>query len=307
MAISGLEFRVAITDIEWFSYFRARPALTEMNFWRPGTPNTRAEPGTYWIFLLKPNTVAGCALVEGAQPLPLWLAWDAFGIGNGCDTREQLLSRITIYRKKSPSNSPTTLETEIGCVGLTDPIFFDKPFDFEPYQSTWTNRTQATKKYSTESSEGAALWKQIQSRLVAHTGVSPGSPFEANRMVRVRLGQGGFRMRVIESYGRRCAITGEKSLPALEAAHIKPFTIVKEHEVNNGLLLRADIHKLFDLGYVTVTPDFRFAVSPALREEYSNGRIYYDLAGRQIHLPAAEAERPDRDYLDWHASQVFIK
>jgi putative restriction endonuclease len=281
--------------------------LTEMNFWRPGTPNTRVEPGAYWVFLLKPNTIAGCARVEGSQPLPLWLAWEAFGTGNGCDNRDELFSRIAAYRKNSPSNSPTNLETEIGCVGLTDPVFFDDPFDFEPYQSTWTNRTQATKKFSTASSDGAALWNQIQNRLVPHAGVSLGSQLEVNRTVRVRLGQGGFRMRVIESYDRRCAVTGEKSLPALEAAHIKPFAMVKEHTVNNGLLLRADIHKLFDLGYVTVTPDLRFAVSPSLREEYSNGRVYYELNGREIQVPAAAVDRPNPAHLDWHASEVFIK
>jgi putative restriction endonuclease len=72
--------------------------------------------------------------------------------------------------------------------------------------------------------------------------------------VRPRLGQGTFRIATIQAYERACAVTGEHSLPALEAAHIRPFAEGGTHDVSNGLLLRADLHRLFDRGYVTVTP-----------------------------------------------------
>lgn len=62
---------------------------------------------------------------------------------------------------------------------------------------------------------------------------------------------------------------------------------------------------LFDDGYVTVTPDYRFHVSSALREEYSNGRVYYDLEDREILLPTDVAARPLREHLEWHSSEVF--
>ena len=266
-----LQFRVGVTDRAWFEYFRQRPALIEMNFWCPGTLNTRVEPGTVWVFLLKPNTIAGCAVVEVAYSLPLWLAWDAFGAANGSDTRDEFYEKISGYRK-----SGTTLETEIGCIGLTSPSFFDQPFDFEPYQATWTNRSQPTKRYDTGSPEGVALWKQIQQRLKPLHAISPGAAANshAERLVRVRLGQGGFRTRVIESYLGGVQLRESAPCQPLKAAHIKPFTLVREHEVANGLLLRADIHKLFDLGYVTVRPDLKFQVSDALRQDYSNGRIY---------------------------------
>ena len=50
-----------------------------------------------------------------------------------------------------------------------------------------------------------------------------------------------------DAYERRCAVTGEKTLPVLEAAHIRPYALLGPHRVNNGLLLRSDLHKLFDL------------------------------------------------------------
>lgn len=300
------EFRVAVTDSEWFDYFRLRPNLTEMNFWRPGVQNTQVTPGTFWVFLLKPNTIAGCAIVEVAYPLPLWLAWEAFGPTNGGDYREEFYDRIAHHRH----GNSTTPDTVIGCVGLTSPVFFDDPFGFAPYQSTWTNRSQPTKKYNATTPEGRALWVEIQKRVVHSAAISfapqgMGAGSQVPRVVQVRLGQGGFRTRVIDTYERRCAITGERSLPALEAAHIKPFSLVQQHEVSNGLLLRADIHKLFDGGYVSVTPDLKFKVSDELRDRYSNGRIYYELDNSALRMPQSQSDRPNPEYLDWHFSSVF--
>ena len=89
------------------------------------------------------------------------------------------------------------------------------------------------------------------------------------------LGQGIFRVSVLDACDRACAVTGEHSLPVLEAAHIMPYADGGTHDVTNGLLLRSDIHRLFDLGYVTVTPEYRFKVSDALAEDFHNGRTYY--------------------------------
>jgi putative restriction endonuclease len=110
---------------------------------------------------------------------------------------------------------------------------------------------------------------------------------------------------IIDAYGGSCAVTGEHSLPALEAAHIRPFADDGPRDVTNGLLLRSDLHRLFDRGYVGVNPDYHFVVSDRLREDYSNGRTYYPLAGRQIALPSNVAEHPDREQLGWHLERVF--
>jgi putative restriction endonuclease len=100
-----------------------------------------------------------------------------------------------------------------------------------------------------------------------------------------RLGQGTFRVVVAEAYGRSLAATGEHSLPALDAAHIRSYSDEGPHEVRNGVLLRADLHRLFDQGYVTITPDQRFEVSKRLREDYSNGPSYLSVARCQAPRP----------------------
>ncbi len=120
-----------------------------------------------------------------------------------------------------------------------------------------------------------------------------------------RLGQATFRIAVLDAYGRACAVTGEHSLPAIEAAHIRSYAHDGPNEIRNGLLLRADLHRLFDTGYVTVTPDLFLEVSPRLREEYKNGRSYYPLHGSRVEVPASQADRPEREFLEWHNQRVF--
>ena len=102
-----------------------------------------------------------------------------------------------------------------------------------------------------------------------------------------------------------CAITQERTLPALEAAHIRPYGSGGEHEASNGLLLRQDIHSLFDAGYLTVTPDLRFEVSRRIREGFENGKHYYALHGQAIRPPQDMKLRPDSTALIWHNENRF--
>jgi putative restriction endonuclease len=100
-------------------------------------------------------------------------------------------------------------------------------------------------------------------------------------------------------------VTHEHSLPALEAAHIRPFAEEGTHEVSNGLLLRSDIHRLFDKGYVGVTPEYRFVVSKSLKEDFENGKSYYPLHGRETCVPGEVGERPSGAMLEWHLGERF--
>lgn len=102
-----------------------------------------------------------------------------------------------------------------------------------------------------------------------------------------------------------CAVTGDHSVPVLEAAHIAPYRDGGPHRIDNGLLLRSDIHRLCDRGYVTVSPDCRFHVGDQSRHEVSNGRTCYPLDGSQITLPGNEEWQPDRERLAWHREHVF--
>ena len=76
------------------------------------------------------------------------------------------------------------------------------------------------------------------------------------------------------AYERRCALTRERTLPILDAAHIRAYAAGDDHEIKNGLLLRTDIHRLFDLGYVTVSTDGLFEVGKRLKDDFENGKHY---------------------------------
>jgi len=80
-----------------------------------------------------------------------------------------------------------------------------------------------------------------------------------------------------------------------------------EHRLDNGLLLRSDVHTLFDRGYLGVDPQHRLLVSPRLRADFSNGDQFYAKAGQVIDLPARQADRPGREFLEWHLDEIFLK
>jgi putative restriction endonuclease len=85
-----------------------------------------------------------------------------------------------------------------------------------------------------------------------------------------------------------------------------PYADNGPHEVTNGLLLRSDFHKLFDIGFVTITPDLHVEVSPRIREEWFNGKAYYRLHGKLLaNLPDNPAHRPGASFLRWHNENCF--
>ncbi len=110
---------------------------------------------------------------------------------------------------------------------------------------------------------------------------------------------------MLDAYGRQCAITQEKAVPALDAAHIRPFAENPVHELNNGLLLRSDVHRLFDAGYITVTPEHRVEASRRMKDDFNDGDNYLRLHGSEVRVPAEPEKQPSREALVWHNENRF--
>lgn len=122
------------------------------------------------------------------------------------------------------------------------------------------------------------------------------------QLVALRQGQPRFREVLLRAYSRRCAMTGTAIESVLEAAHISPHKGEHTNEVWNGLLLRADIHTLFDLFFITVDVDsMRVRVAPALRgSEYEAlDGVAVNLPGRLDEQPLAEALAGHNESCDW--------
>jgi hypothetical protein len=111
-----------------------------------------------------------------------------------------------------------------------------------------------------------------------------------------RRGQPNFRQQLLEIYGTRCAVTNCDVVEALEAVHILPYKGPQTDHSSNGLLLRADIHVLFDLGLIAVdTRTMTLLISPSLM-----GSSYAGLSGTTLRLPETDAFNPSREALDQH-------
>lgn len=122
----------------------------------------------------------------------------------------------------------------------------------------------------------------------AETGELPESEEDSRRRVLAsivrRRGQTAFRQTLIHNYGGRCAATGETASEVLEAAHIDPYLGAHSNVASNGILLRGDIHTLFDLHLIGVDPHGKWVVSPRLA-----GTSYASLAGQSMRRPSKAA------------------
>jgi putative restriction endonuclease len=154
---------------------------------------------------------------------------------------------------------------------------------------------------------GLTLWAQLQTARNVPLAIHEEEARYGSPVITLpRLGQGSFRVIVTDAYDRRCALTNERTLPALDAAHIKPYSAEGAHRVDNGLLMRRDLHALFDRGYVTVTPNMQIEVSRRIREEFENGRDYYRLHGLPVRPPSKIVHNPSVEHLKWHNENVYL-
>ena len=330
---------LANTDADWYrhlSRLAARPeGLDEANFWKPsGGANFKAllfgEPLVFKLKKAHGHAVVGFGLFAAFRRLSVREAWDAFGEANGAPSLADVVARVGKY-VKTPPGEPLPRSHRIGCILLAAPVFFPREM-WVPGAADWSDNTVTGKTYDTTAGEGRRIWQACLKRAatlghaidlgtafddpvrtVRQPGAQaplfptdPGERYGTPQTVRPRLGQGTFRYALEQAYGR-CAVTGEHSLPALDAAHIVPYGEDSAgHTLENGLLLRADVHRLFDRGYVTVTGDYEFRVSRRLREDYDNGRVYYQHDGQTIWTPGVPYPKPDPERLARHATERFL-
>lgn len=307
---------IANTHSDWFDFLVQKGHWEEVNFWNPSDYYAfRGEPGSPFFFRLKSprNAIGGFGFVSGFAKLPEWLAWECFAQGNGAETFTEMQERLNTIRVQNNIRGGGELK-QIGCILLSDALFFPRDM-WIPQPTDWGRQNMRYKGYDLTEGEGHRVWRECQERNVSlGSSVSPDSIMDQPSqrygkptLVVPRLGQGTFRVAVTEAYARACAVTREHSLPALEAAHIKPFAIDGPHTVSNGILLRSDLHRLFDRGYVTVTTDYKLEVSKQLKEHFRNGRSYYPLQGTEITVPRSISQRPDPQLLRWHNDQKFLR
>jgi putative restriction endonuclease len=312
-----MKFYLGVTDNNWYNHL-SRINPEDVNFWQPGgRMNFKVlTSGASFLFKLKSplNAIGGIGFFSSHTFLPMTIAWDTFKNRNGCETFNEFSRMILNYRTDKSIINPT-----IGCIVLTNPIFFQKE-DWIETPSDWSGSIVQGKSYDSSGIVGKDIWSKVEKLLTKYLDLNPvdegksqfileepSSPTYGNSVLtKVRLGQGAFRVLVTDAYSRRCSISGEKTLPVLEAAHIKPYAESGPHFISNGLLLRSDMHKLFDGGYLTITKDLKVEVSSRIKEEFQNGKEYYQYHGKDLlFIPNRDIDKPNEKYIDWHHSYIY--
>lgn len=304
-----MKFWLGVTDNRWFD-FNAEHGFDEVNFWQPSAraPFTKLAAGTPFLFKLKRphNCIAGGGRFVRYTTLPLTMTWDVFGQQNGTDSLRQLVELIS-----DNANARAGPEHVIGCTVVSE-VFFLPRESWIPVADLFPKNVMQGKTYDSEAQDGAALWMRILAALPAVSEgaaiAEEGARYGQEYLHRGRLGQAAFRTLVLDAYGRKCALTGESTAPVLEAAHIRPYADHGRHVTSNGLLLRSDFHKLFDLGLLTVEPDYRIRISSRIRDQWFNGKAYYRLDKQPLAaIPDIAGDQPDRDALRWRNDNRFLE
>ena len=303
-----MKFWLGVTDNRWYD-FNAAHGFDEVNFWQPSSraPFTNLPAGTPFFFKLKRphNHIAGGGYFVRHTSLPLTMAWDVFGQQNGTDSLHDLLGVIS-----DNAHVAADIDRVIGCTVVSE-VFYLPRQSWIPVGDVFPRNLMQGKTYDTEVNDGVALWKRIRAALPVgvsgDTAAEEGARYGEEYLQRGRLGQAAFRTLVLDAYGRKCALTGESTMPVLEAAHIRPYADQGRHVTSNGLLLRSDFHKLFDLGLLTIEPDYRIRISPRIHDQWYNGKAYYRLDKQPLAaLPLLARDQPDREALRWHNDNRFL-
>ena len=305
---------VGVTDDGWYRFLAARPNLNEVNFWRPSSDRgfRALTPGEPFFFKTHypHNKVVGGGFYSDFAPLRISEAWDLFGEGNGADSIEQMRASVGQYRRQ-----PIGVDEDpmIGCVFVRDVVFFPENAVADPPPNFASNIVQG-KSYDLAVVASESYFEDLLLRVLGRPSIEvdlsepwhrAGPVYGDPRLAPRRLGQKSFKAVVLRAYSRRCAITGDRIEPVLQAAHIRPLPKGGEHRLDNGMLLRSDVHTLYDRGYLGVDAQHRLVVSPRLHKEFGNGEYFYSRAGKRIAVPDRPIERPSREFLEWHLDEVF--
>ncbi|HEY0465155.1 MAG TPA: HNH endonuclease signature motif containing protein, partial [Polyangiaceae bacterium] len=294
---------IGVTDNRWAAYLRDHADIAEVNFWQPSPHGFKAlQEGEPFLFKTKDPRkfrhveIPGYSLVGGGFfqeyfELRVSEAWAIWRRGNGTDTEQELLQLVQAYRAGRGYDFDP--DPYIGCICLRNAFFAEhgdelpQPEHWSPnnvtiegYEMTGPGR-KADSEYVLQAFQllqGAARIDFEWEPDLLSVDLSWGGPkFGDPLLVLPRVGQGRFRIAVDTAYDHQCAVTGSRTYPSLEAAHIRDYVDARgSHAISNALLLRSDVHRLYDRGYLGITPDLQLKVSPELRAHGWNGVEFYE-------------------------------
>lgn len=300
------------TDPNWLASLAKNGVTDNVNFWRKDKRKLNLLEGAS-LFFKKRGTqeIVGRGIFREMKMSTLQQAWEEFGKGNGADTFEEFTERAA---------EVIHIDSEDVCCIILDRLEFLSDEDTYTVPESFFAKNILASKF-VEEQEQPKLFelfepfthvsdKKHEKLISIEKGISEEEFSTKNlkegkervlRSLAIRRGQKGFRDKLLRAYSSRCAVTGTSVADVLEAAHIIPYSGKETNHTQNGILLRADIHTLFDLGLAFIADDYSFhLVTESLRREYPG------LNGKRINLPELEEHHPSLDALAHHRKENGI-
>ena len=312
--LPGVRAYVGVTDGDWYRFLAPGPGSRRSTSGGPAAAGEFRALGPGEPFFFKThhphNRVVGGGFYSGFARLRVSEAWELFGEGNGVADLTQMRrgsantagsrSRRARTRSSAACSSATSASSRRRRAGAAAGL----RTQHRAGQGLRPGRPSLAAGYF-EDLLHRLLGVRGRGRPSASRGTATGPVFgdprlapHAARPAGVPGGRPGRLRPALRDHRHQIR-------PVLQAAHIRPLPAGGEHRLDNGLLLRSDVHTLFDRGYLGVDPKHRLLVSPRLREEFGNGEQFYARAGQPIALPERRADRAGREFLEWHLDEVF--
>lgn len=268
-----------------------------INFWTPtGWEPKKINPGDmFYLFLKSPyRKVGGYARYVYSFQLTVRDAWNKFGQANGASDINMMLEQLSSIR-----GSRIDENTIIGCIMLQDPVFLPDNEFFDSME-IGVEIKQAMQKF--KYIKGAEIIRQEYTidkidDYILNEEATVEYTLSAHKR---RIGQSTFREKLLELY-RKCAVTREDYPLVLEAAHIDPYIGESSNYPQNGLILRSDVHKLFDANLLAIDTNYHVKLSNILA-----GTSYERFENEPIVLPENKNFYPSEDALKRRIEKLFV-
>lgn len=295
---------IALTDFDWYSFLNNSNINNQVNFWTPTPWNVKKmEVGDKVYFLLKKKygrKICGFGSFVKYETKDISGAWSEYGLGNGVQNLDELRYRVQKYTDKNSKTGYKGNNHIIGCLILNKICFLPEDEQKPPDYYGWNIPINVVKyKYINDTNFNVYTGNEKSSNNFYLVDKSK-SGYILNKC-KERKGQSKFRTDLMMAYNYRCCITGESTSETLQAAHIQEYISKESNNIQNGILLRIDLHMLFDAGLITLNENFEVCISPHL-----TSKNYTQYSGKKISLPTKKYW-PSKEAIKWHNENVFRK
>lgn len=289
-------FAISTTDQIWFDFLKGSGLNSNVNFWTPTPWNPKKfHAGDRLYFMLKKpiRQIGGFGEFVQYKKLTASQAWNTFGFRNGRHSRQEFIDSIQEYIDKNSAElggQPININTyEIGCIVLDNCEFWDDNLFMDPANHNIDFATQVVKlKYFNQDDP----FNQAQNERDNFNLVNEPRNDRQGK-TNIREGQSEFKGKILRAYNNCCCITSETIPELLEASHIQEYRNRNSNHVQNGLLLRVDLHRLYDNRLILIDRNFVIHVSDLVTSQ-----LYREYHGKKITLPNAINDRPSGDALE---------